>query len=271
MAFAALMVHFDGTPASQGRLAVAVDLAIRFEAALIGIAGRSYLPSFLGNGDAGQRNTDEQREMNQFLAELEKKFRIAAKNVRHVEWRGVPAEVTNLIVREARAADLLIIGDGRRPDAGFYGIDVGTAVTRAGCPVLVVPEEIRSFEGQRAVVGWKDTREARRAIRDAIPFLKQAQKVMLVEICEHGTEAQSEQRLNQLKDYLFAHQITVTEKVYLHTDRPIGSELLRYANDENADLMVAGAYGHSRLGEWMFGGVTRSLLKESPICILFSH
>jgi nucleotide-binding universal stress UspA family protein len=111
----------------------------------------------------------------------------------------------------------------------------------------------------------------RRVVRDALPFLKKAERVMIVEVCENGTEAQSLQHMNDLASYLLHHKVIVAEKAYLHTEQPVANELLRFAKDENADLIVAGGYGHSRLGEWMFGGVTRGMLRDSPICSLFSH
>jgi nucleotide-binding universal stress UspA family protein len=77
--------------------------------------------------------------------------------------------------------------------------------------------------------------------------------------------------VNDLGDYLLQHDVTVTRKAYLHTELAVSDELVRFAEDERADLIVAGGYGHSRLGEWAFGGVTRRLLGESRICGLFSH
>jgi nucleotide-binding universal stress UspA family protein len=273
MSFAALMVHFDAGPSSHHRLRLAIDLASRFQAALIGITGRSYLPPFLADGDAvtAERKNDERQEMAHILAEIGEKFHAAAKHVTHVEWRGTPDDATNLVANEARVADLIIIGREQGPENPYYALDPGIAIVRAGRPVLVVPEGIDSLKARRIVVAWKETREARRTVRDAIPLLKGGEQVMIVEICEHGTEAQSQQHINDLGDYLLQHEVSVAEKAYLHTERPVASELLRFAEDEKADLIVAGGYGHSRLGEWIFGGVTRDLLRESPICGLFSH
>jgi nucleotide-binding universal stress UspA family protein len=121
------------------------------------------------------------------------------------------------------------------------------------------------------MIAWKDTRESRRAVADALPFLRRADDVMLVEVCEHGAEAQSEQHIGDVANYLARHQIKVAAKAFLHTERPVAEELLRFARDERADLIVSGAYGHSRLGEWIFGGVTRDLLATSPLCCLLSH
>ena len=272
-AFAALMVHFDAGPSSHRRLRLAADLAIRFDATLIGICGRSYLPPFLADGDTvgAERRNGEQQEMTRALVEIGKKFHAATKHVTHVEWRGIPDDATNLVAREARVADLVIVGRRQEPENPYYSLDPGITILRAGRPVLVVPEGIDSLDLHRIVVAWKDTRESRRAVRDAIPLLKSAGQVIIVEICEHGTEAQSQQQLNDLRDYLLLHDVAVAEKAYLHTELPAVEELLRFAEDEKADLIVAGGYGHSRLGEWMFGGVTRGLLRESPMCCLLSH
>jgi nucleotide-binding universal stress UspA family protein len=261
MSFAALMVHFDAAPGSYRRLQLAADLATRLEAALIGIAGRSYLPPFLANDNAGaESKNDEQQEMTRVLAGIGEKFHAATRHVAHTEWRGAAEDVTNLVAREARAADLVILGCPQGPWKQYYGLNAGIAILRAGRPVLVVPDGFDAFFPHRVMVAWKDARESRRAVRDAIPLMQRAQEVMIVEVCEQGTEMQSQQNVNDLGDYLVRHDVAVTEKAYLHTELAIADELMRFAEDERADLIVAGGYGHSRAGEWMFGGVTRGLL-----------
>jgi nucleotide-binding universal stress UspA family protein len=121
------------------------------------------------------------------------------------------------------------------------------------------------------VVAWKDTRESRRAIRDALPFLRLAESVFLVEVAAWGADANALPRLKDVGRFLAQHEIrNVTERVL--PDEPIAADvLLRFAQEQSADLIVSGAYGHSRLGEWIFGGVTRELLSRSPVCCLFSH
>jgi nucleotide-binding universal stress UspA family protein len=272
MSIAALMVHFDAAPSSYQRLRLAADLAVRLEAGLIGIAGRSYLPPFLANGDAGgEPKNDEQQEITRVLADIGEKFRAATRNVAHSEWRGAAEDVTTLVAREARAADLVILGYPQGPWKQYYGLNAGVTILRAGRPVLVVPDGFDAFFPHRVMVAWKDARESRRAVRDAIPLMQRAQEVMIVEVCEQRTEMQSQQNVNDLGDYLVRHDIALTKKVYPHTELAITDELMRFAEDERADLIVAGGYGHSRAGEWMFGGVTRGLLRENRICCLFSH
>ena len=272
MSYAALMVHFDAAPSAYRRIHLAVDLANRFEAALIGIAGRSYVPTLMAEGleiDAAGPDC-EQDELDN-LADLGREFRAAAKRVRHLEWRGRVEHASNLVSNEARAADLVIIGRETGSDDRDLALDPGIAILRAGRPVLIVPDEVDSLPARRIMLAWKDTRESRRAVSDALPFLKEATEVMIAEVCESGTETESLRSVEDVATYLRRHGVSVGAKVFLRAEHSVAGELLRFAKDENSDLIVAGGYGHSRLGEWVFGGVTRDLLIKSQVCCLFSH
>jgi nucleotide-binding universal stress UspA family protein len=121
------------------------------------------------------------------------------------------------------------------------------------------------------VVAWKDTRECRRAVRDALPFLQRAKEVLLLGIGEDETETQARKILGDVAAYLARQGVVVAEEIWRRPRGPVATELLRFVRDENADLIVAGGYGHSRLGEWIFGGVTHELLADSPVCCLLSH
>jgi len=273
MSYAALMVHVGAGRIDGRRIRLAVDLANRFHARLIGIAGRTYLPPFLAEDPApdAERNDGERREMMDVLADMGKKFHAAAQHIEHVEWRGIPDDANSIVAREARAADLVIIGRKQDPRDLYYSLDPAITILRAGRPVLFVPDEIDSLEARRIVVAWKDTREARRAVRDALPFLKGAKEVTIVTVCEHGTETQAMKHIEDVETYLARHELIVGEKAFLHTEQSTATELLRFVKEERADLIVAGGYGHSRLGEWALGGVTRELLSKSALCCLFSH
>jgi nucleotide-binding universal stress UspA family protein len=274
MSYAALMVHLEARRDLRKRVRLAVDLADRFDAALIGVAGWAYLPGFLADRPAADAKAgdSERREMTAVLARLEKEFRASAAALANVEWRAVLEFSDNLVPRQARAADLVIIGRAQdEPGDRYFALDPSIAILSAGRPVLLVPDNVDSLGALRVVVAWKDTRESRRAVRDAIPFLRNAEEVMIVEVCEHGTEMQSQRQIDDVANYLLSHKVTVGAKAYLHTEQTVAGELLRFAKDARADLIVAGGYGHSRLGEWAFGGVTRDLIADSPVCCLFSH
>ena len=144
-------------------------------------------------------------------------------------------------------------------------------VLAAGRPVLVVPPNLDTLSEERVIVGWKDTREARRALRDALPFLERAAAVTIAEISDEESEVDAGRRAGDVVRYLARHNVRVGPTIAAHPKGGIADELIGLARAEGADLIVAGAYGHSRLGEWVFGGVTRDLLGSSPVCCLLAH
>jgi nucleotide-binding universal stress UspA family protein len=103
-----------------------------------------------------------------------------------------------------------------------------------------------------------------------VPYLKTAKHIALVEIGEEVLETAAHEQLDDVEKYLLRHGIKVSEKSVLHQKGSISDQLRSVTKSEGADLIVAGAYGHTRLGEWVFGGVTRGLLRDSEVCCLFS-
>ena len=269
MSYATLMVHVENEP---GRVRLAADLARRFQATLIGIAARASMPVVTGEDAAVDAALLQQEDagVRAFLDKAGEGFRSAAAEYGiAVEWRSAPDFPNDFVAQECRSADLLIVGPSSA--AAYRSLEAGSLLLNAGRPVLVVPKDIASLAVRHVVVAWKDTRESRRAIRDALPFLRLAESVFLVEVAAWGAEANAVPRLKDVGRFLARHHITnVTERVL--PDEPIAADvLIRFAQEQSADLIVAGAYGHSRLGEWIFGGVTRELLDRSPVCCLFSH
>ena len=115
------------------------------------------------------------------------------------------------------------------------------------------------------------TRECRRAVRDAIPFLQQAKEVLLIELGEEEAKSQDKKALADVANYLIRHKVVVAEQICRRSRGPVETELFQFVKEEKADLIVAGGYGHSRLGEWTFGGVTHELLAASSVCCMLSH
>jgi nucleotide-binding universal stress UspA family protein len=272
MSYATRMVHVDGK--IDGPVTVAADLAGRFDAHLIGIASGAPISVILGENECVEAAaaTRDVRDMKALLDEKAQQFRAAVgTRVHRVEWRALVGPQTDVVAREARAADLLVIGNVRASRDPFRALDPGSLILKAGRPVLVVPNSVTSLPAKRIAVAWKDVREARRAVQDALPFLQQAENVMIVEVAEPGGSDESFSPLRDVVNYLVRHGIeTIVERVR-PADVTVANSLLRLIEDENINLIVAGGYGHSRLGEWAYGGVTRDLLAQSPICCLFSH
>jgi len=268
MPFSTMMVHVDIEPGSERRIELAIGLADRFQATLIGVAGCALWPAFMA-GDVALTESNEY-DAQKVMARFDKRgkaFRAQGRSLKQIEWRSALESPGELLLREARAADLLIIG--RRRSEGDD--DPGVIVLRAGRPVLLVPDTVAALPLRRVVVAWKDTRECRRAVRDALPFLQQAKQVLLVELGEDDSQSQEKKNLADVAAYLVRHRVIVAAEVWRRPRRPVAAELLHVAEEEKADLIVAGGYGHSRLGEWIFGGVTRELLTASPVCCMLSH
>ena len=153
----------------------------------------------------------------------------------------------------------------------YRTLDTGAAILGAGRPFLVVPAAVKSLAADHIVVGWKDTREARRAVQDALPFLHEAKRVTVMEICEKDEMDIARNHVDDVVLYLARHRIKAERRVEIQAHGSGADQIIGLAEDEGADLLVTGAYGHSRLNEWVFGGMTRDLLSSSPICCLMSH
>jgi nucleotide-binding universal stress UspA family protein len=265
---AALMVHVDMDHDSEKTVELAIALAERFQATLIGVAGCALWPAFMA-GDVLVTNTN-QYDFQKVMARFEqrgKEFCARGRHLKQTEWRSMLESPGELLLREARAADLLIIS--RRPSAGDY--DPGVILLGAGRPVLLVPDTAHPLALRRAVVVWKDTRECRRAVRDALPLLQEAKEVLLVAIGEHESHSQGKKTLADVGAYLVRHRVIVAAEMWRQPRGPVAAELFQIVEEEKADLIVAGGYGHSRLAEWILGGVTRELLAASPVCCMLSH
>jgi nucleotide-binding universal stress UspA family protein len=274
MSYATLMVHVDAEGELSGRVNVAVDLAERLRAHLIGIAAGAPRRMFRSEQAATDRATmpPQVQDMLNLLDAKGREFRAAVEGRGgQAEWRSILHAPTEAVAREARAADLVIIGNRRESDNSLLALDPGGLLLKVGRPVLVVPEMVTSLVPRRIAIAWRDVREARRAVKDALPLLQQAESVMIVEVSEGEASADALRHVKDVAAYLTRHRVGVIAERVRPDEVGVTNSLLRLIHDKNMNLLVAGAYGHSRLGEWAFGGATRGLLAESPICCLFSH
>ena len=273
MPYAAVMIYIEGEGMPEQRVRLAAGLAGRFTAALIGVSALAIPPPIVADGMVMDGVTDvDIKLMEAKLADRGKWFRgIAGEDHPELEWRSELDFPTEAVARAARSADLVVIGRDKMRGSAYISLDPGEALLKMGRPTLVVPEGVSALRAEHVVIGWKDTREARRAVQDSLPFLQQAARVTIVEACGEGEEKTALGRLDDVTRYLTRHRIKGGPKVMLEQKGSGAEQLIRIAHEERADLLVTGAYGHSRLGEWVFGGMTRDLLATSPICCLMSH
>jgi len=264
-----IMVPMDLRDEAKARAKLAIHLADRFAARLIGVAGQEIkAPLYFEGIDAGVASImDIQAEQaTKALALAQAVFRRTAGSRNQVEWRQALVSPTVHALQQARAADLIVAAQPRdNSSVDPMAVDGGDLVMDAGRPVLFVPPHTEYLAAKRVVIGWKDSREARRAVWDSLPFLKSAEDVFVVSI-----ESQADS-VEDVKAYLGSHGVRAHVLNRPNPDGSAGGELIAVAKLEGADLIVAGAYGHSRAREWAFGGATRDLLLHSPLCCLMAH
>ena len=275
MTYGTLMVHLELGRSNAGLLQIAGDLAERFRAGVIGIAACQPMQIVYGDGFiSGDIYEQDRQELDKEMKAAEAEFRSALQTrAATLEWRSTVmfTLLSDYLAREARSADLVITGiaSGDLFDSS-RSVNTGDLVMRAGRPVLVVPAATGKVKLDRVVVAWKDTREARRAVSDALPLLKGASHVAVVEIAVEEELAAARTQIEDVAGWLNRHGI----KAECLTSPSTGDDataLYAVAQDQGADLIVAGAYGHSRLREWALGGVTRDLLLRANWCSLLSH
>ena len=273
MSFATIMVHVDVDPPADERIRLAAELAARFHATLVGASAWEPRPPLTYGGVVVDPKITEDmlQGISARLDQVGAHFRTLVGCDQPVEWRSAIDSPTEFVAREAGAADLLIVGRDRIAGDSSRSLDPGAVLLKAGRPVLVVPPDILSLMAERIVIGWKDTREARRAVRDSLPLLREAANVAIVEIAEPQDRDQSRLRIDDVAQYLTRHQVKSAKPAISNATGSVAAELLRIAGEQKADLIVAGGYGHNRLGEWLFGGVTEEFLQASPVCCLLSH
>jgi nucleotide-binding universal stress UspA family protein len=273
MSFATMMVHVELAEPRDERIRLAVGLSSRFHSTLIDATAWEPTPPLTYGGVIVDTAPTEGllQGMPDRLAQVGEHFRKVAGPGQPTEWRAAINSLTDFLVREARGADLIIIGRDRPPGDLYRTVDPGATILRAGRPVLAVPNGVDSLKAERVVVGWKDTREARRALRDSLPLIREAVSVAVVEILPRGSETPTQMHAEDVARYLARHRVAATVRQPEFATGSVAYELIRVAEKIDADLIVAGGYGHSRLGELIFGGVTQGLLAASPVCCLLSH
>ncbi|MBM3526693.1 MAG: universal stress protein [Alphaproteobacteria bacterium] len=273
MSYSSIMVHLDLDQPNDARLQIAGELAGRFEARLIGIAAGVVQPLYFAEGAAAESFLEKDRAaIESRIAACEAAFRAALKgHSQPLQWRSALDRPGDYVAEQARAADLIVVAGHREWIDPLRQVDAGELALTAGRPILVVPPGITRLGGQKVLIAWKDTREARRAVSDALPMLHKATEVVVAEISERDAERPgAKDRVADVAAWLRQRGIPAAS---IATKALIGvpEQIDIIAQDEGADLIVAGAYGHSRLREWIFGGVTHGLLSNSKRCVLLGH
>ncbi len=270
MSYATIMVQVDVGRHSASRIKFASHLADRFHARLIGVAAcQPTLPIVLESTFMdSELMADAEGRASAVIEQAADHFRATLRGLNNTEWRSALTQPTEFLIEQARAADLIVVGREGADDQKDWqlGISAGDLLMGAGRPVLIVPPA-QTVPSSRIVVGWANTREARRATWDALPLLRAAEEVLVVSVEDAGDDGSAK----DVASWLGRHGATARVELVSSAQGSTTDEILRQADRFGADLIVAGAYGHSRTREWVLGGVTRQLLETTPLCCLMSH
>ena len=170
-----------------------------------------------------------------------------------VEWRCGEDFPTRFIVRQARACDIIVVGEAARGRFPFVQVNPSDLVMQVGRPLLVVPESCSWLDLRSVLVAWKDTAEARRAVNDALPLLRKSTEITIVEIVEDEADrAAALLRVEDVAAWLSRHGVGASQQVPAQCG-DAATQLERVASDVGAGVVIAGAYGRSRLSEWILG------------------
>lgn len=273
-----LLVAVDVGEDSDVRVRLACDLAAGLDAHLIGVCGVGVSAPVTDDLWTAGAMVGEAMTLFRDLADAEIRSAMARFHElvggrrERSEGRGRLALPADLVVREARATDLVILGRRSAKSPG-HAADPADVLMAVGRPVLVVPPRpTRDLFERPAVIAWKDSREAQRAAAAALPLLRHVSVVHVVEFWDgDGDPAAPEARTADVVAWLRRHGLEAEGHVQSAAGVTAGQAILTFAEDQGAGLVVAGAYGHARLREWALGGVTHELLTQAAVCVLLSH
>lgn len=275
-----LLVQIDGGKTDAKRIAAAIGMAQRFDAHLTGLyaIAEPAIPGFvIAQMPAGAWN-EQVRERRRRAEAVAEGFRsLVAKGGLVADCRidiAPEQELSHAVALHARHADLVIMGqaDPDAPAPGGAGL-IGDVVLECGRPVLAIPYVGPGPTiGEHVLVAWDASREATRALNDALPLLERAKTVSVVAVNasdrpgRHGSVPGADIAL-----HLARHGIKAQAESLEASEIGVGDALLSRLTDKGADLLVMGAYGHSRFREVLLGGVTRQILRSMTVPVLLSH
>ncbi len=274
MSIKTILLHLNNDSQLDARIETALGLAVEHDAHVIGLYTISQVTvptSFMGYVPPEFIEQTRKVEEENAAAAKAKLEALAAKVDRSIEVVIEEGYAPDLLNAHALAADLVVVGQGD-PDAEnnaqtrYIAEEIVVSSPR---PVLIIPfaGKYANF-GNHVIVAWNNTREASRALHEALPFLKKADKVTLLRV--NATEDESFETSHILA-HLERHGIKATFKSGHWPDLAVGDAILDALVDYSGDMLVMGAYGHSRLREMILGGATKNILEHMTAPVLFAH
>ncbi|HEY9103501.1 universal stress protein [Chitinimonas sp.] len=278
MSYRNILVHVDSGPHVEARVRYALQLADSYNAHLTGVfvATSAYLAPLGPDAAAAEVYYSINQDLEKDAAAARIRFEQWTQAYRErSSWQqhiGLPAAGLSL---SARYHDLLVLGQ-TEPGVPVDGLPVDlvqSVVLGSGRPALVLPYAGEAhLARQHALVAWNGSREATRALTDALPLLRRSAKVTVLTISpDIGPDGHGEQPGADIALYLARHDVKVTVAQDVGIGRDIGASLLSWSADHGVDLIVMGLYGHSRLREFIMGGASRTMLNTMTVPVFMSH
>lgn len=279
MSYKSILVQLDTGVHAHPRLEVALRVAHQFHARLTGLF-TTYLPAphaFFVMAGTASYYAEHERQRHERGAALERLFHAEAARAKvDGRWIAAAGYANDVVPPYARLSDLVIAGqaDWQDPESFIADQFAEHLLMSAGRPVLLLPATgVSTTPGRRVLVAWDGSREATRAIHDAMPFLSHAADVTLLTV-DAARDEPPEWRIPgaDIALTIARHGVKVNvREVSTGRDTPIGDVLLSQAADSGCDLIVMGAYAHSRVHELVLGGATRTVLQSMTVPVLLSH
>jgi nucleotide-binding universal stress UspA family protein len=272
-----VMVRLDGTSADGLRLDAAKQIAENFDGQIIGLflnpLPLPIAPDLAGSATiqadlfhlAKVTGDEIEADLTARLAELDSPAELRRYDV-------LPGEIVEVATREARSADTFV---ALRPNGELEDTDrfVESVLFGSGRHLFLVPHnkqpEQSSFD--HVLVAWNGSRESARALAEALPYLHRAQSVTVAVVDERPPVEMQAVLGSDAVSHLKHHGIDAGLRHLKPRDGGTGATLIAEANRLKADLIVMGGYGHSRLREWLLGGVTYELLHKAPVQLVVAH
>jgi nucleotide-binding universal stress UspA family protein len=278
MAYREILVAVDTAATAAQRVAPAAALAAAFGARLTGFFATGYpISTAYGDLSGWAQLVDAYMEAQRAEASAaEAAFRQELARLKLTgDWVFREAESTESVTAAAALFDLVVIGQPN-PDAeqgGSFGLRPEEVVLGGGRPVLIVPYAGSFAEiGRRVIIGWSRRREAVRAMHDAMPLLERAEAVTVIEVDPPApVPGESAVLAENIAEGLVRRGIAATAESEASGGLAVDDVLLSRAADLGADLLVMGAYGHSRLREYVLGGVSRGIFRQMTVPVLMAH
>ena len=277
MAYKDILLVMDDAPACEERLNVALRLAGAHGAHLIGLMVHEvYVPPIAAARIPSGLLDEHRRAVEETRGRVRAKFEHSARaaGVPH-EWHAAEGDPVRAVALFSRHADLAVIGQESRDHHGFGTVRnlAEQVVLASGRPILVVPHAgAYPSVGERVLVAWDASREAARAVADALPLLKAARHVVTLSANpDPSTGDHGEAPGADIARHLARHGVRVDVQRASSRDVSIADLLLNRIADESIDLLVMGAYGHARVREIWLGGVTRRLMESMTVPVFISH